>query len=134
MVYSLTIFSADRKRPRIQDLVYDYDAEESPSGAEASEVATLEIRAVCALVGLWQLKCHSDPVGHVRRYEMVLIKSSDIRWLIKDRDAAIPQYARTSCLELATGVDETAARAARHDMRLHSGPRDSAQNRGPVSQ
>jgi hypothetical protein len=43
-------------------------------------------------------------MGHVRWCEMVLTSSSDIWCPIQDRDAAIPQYAHTSCLQLATSV------------------------------
>jgi hypothetical protein len=49
-------------------------------------------------------ECLSDHLDQVRRCEKVLTKFSEIGSLIQARDAALPQYARASCLELATKV------------------------------
>jgi hypothetical protein len=62
------------------------------------------VQAVCVFVKACMPECLSDHLNHVRRCEKVLARSSEIGSLIQARDAALPQYARASCLELATKV------------------------------
>jgi hypothetical protein len=62
------------------------------------------VQAVCVFVKVWVPECLSDHLDQVRRCEKVLTKFSEIGSLIQARDAALPQYARASCLELATKV------------------------------